>query len=402
MKYKITTLLATSAAAAMLCASAAWADDQAAPAAASAPAAPAAPAATPMPYPSMGPTISANPTPGVFDAGPLFGKIMVDGVISGGGLYQSNPAMSANGMNKSSFGDVDNAQLIINKTDGPIQFFVQAGVYSITSLGAPYYKSLQYDDHTFGYVPQGFVKLVPNANFSIEAGALPTLIGAEYSFSFENINIERGLLWNQEPAVSKGVQVNYAKGPWALSMAWTDGYYSGTYTALSGSAAYTFKNSDTLVFAAEGNLSKNRASTFVTPPEQNNGSIFNLIYTHTHGPWTITPYIQYSNSPSNDVSSSGSVWGAAVLTKYNFTPEVSLAGRVEYEDSSGQANLLGYGVGSSAYSFTVTPAYQKGIFFIRGELSYTGLSKIASGAGFGSYGTKTSQVRVMGEAGFAF
>jgi hypothetical protein len=43
MKYRITTLLATSAAAALLCAGAAWADDQAAPAAA-APAAPAAPA----------------------------------------------------------------------------------------------------------------------------------------------------------------------------------------------------------------------------------------------------------------------------------------------------------------------------------------------------------------------
>jgi len=30
------------------------------------------------------------------------------------------------------------------------------------------------------------------------AAKLPTLIGAEYTFTFENMNIERGLLWNQE------------------------------------------------------------------------------------------------------------------------------------------------------------------------------------------------------------
>ena len=46
--------------------------------------------------------------------------------------------------------------------------------------------------------------------FSAEVGALPTLIGAEYTFSFENMNIERGLLWNQENAVNKGIQLNEA------------------------------------------------------------------------------------------------------------------------------------------------------------------------------------------------
>jgi hypothetical protein len=414
MTLKFTGLLAASASAALLCASAAWADDDqtAAPApaaAASGPTAPApaAPTANPMPYPSMGPTISANPNPGVFDAGPIFGKIMVDGVVSGGGLYQTNPGYASfNGyyytQNKTSFGDLDNAQLIINKTDGPVQFYVQAGAYSITSLGSPYYKSLPYDNHTFGYVPQGFVKLVPNSSFSIEAGALPTLIGAEYTFSFENLNIERGLLWNQEPAISKGVQANFTQGPWALSLAWTDGYYSGTYTALSGAVTYTFKNSDTLEFTAEGNMGTNHAYTFVTPVQQNNGAIYNLIYSHTQGPWTVTPYIQYTASPSNDVSYSGSTWGAAVLAKYSFTPQVSLAGRVEYEGSSGEANLLGYGVDSNAYSVTLTPAYQKGIFFIRGELSYVGVSKATPGYAFGTYGTATSQFRVMGEAGFAF
>jgi len=244
------------------------------------------------------------------------------------------------------------------------------------------------------------------------------LIGAEYTFSFENMNIERGLLWNQEPAISKGVQVNFTKGPLAFSLAWTDGYYSGTYTALSGNVTYTFKNSDTLVFAGEGNMAANPESSFITPVEQNNGDIFNLIYTHTQGNWVVMPYLQYSSSPNNSVSFSGDAWGAAVLTKYNFTPEISLSGRGEYIKSDGLANLLGYGVNSSAWSLTITPAYQKGIFFIRGEASYVGVngyvhsvtvpavppvgSYVLDGSGFGPTGNSGSQFRVMGEAGVVF
>ena len=37
-------------------------------------------------------------------------------------------------------------------------------------------------------------------------------MGAEYTFTFQNMNIERGLLWNQETAVNRGIQVNQALG----------------------------------------------------------------------------------------------------------------------------------------------------------------------------------------------
>jgi hypothetical protein len=393
-------------------AGAAAADDQAttpppasgAPATPATPAAPAAPAANPMPYPAMSATLSANGAPAVFDAGPILGKIMVDGVLTGTALWQSAPQPNFFFRpTHDNYEDVSNAQVILNKTDGPVQFFVQAGAYSITALGTPEYLSGNYDRRTFGFVPQGFLKLVPNSSFSIEVGALPTLIGDEYTFSFENYNIERGLLWGQEPAVSKGVQGNYTSGPWSLSLAWTDGYYSDTYTALSGLVTYTFKNSDTLTFAGEGNVGTARRSSFVTPEQQNNGQIYNLIYTHTQGPWTVSPYVQYSSSPNKfGVSSSGSTWGVAVLTKYSFTPEISVAGRVEYEGSSGAANLLGYGVNSSAWSLTLTPTYQKGIFFVRGEFSYVGVTSGTAFDMFGPAGLTSNQTRAVAEAGVMF
>jgi len=403
----------------------AWAASAAAQTAppAAAPAAPAAPAASPMPYPAMTAPLAANPNPAVFDAGPL-GKLTVDGVITGGGLFQSNPALELFGkQNKSGYGDLFNGMVIVNKTDGPVQFYVQAGAYSFPTLGTPYYKTDRIEGETYGYVPQGFVKIVPNSAISIEAGALPTLIGAEYAFTFENMNIERGLLWAQEPLISKGVQINYTKGPWAFSLAVTDGYYSDTFTAVSGLVTYTFKNSDTLTFAGEGNagIARSVSNPLVTPIQQNNGQIYNIIYSHTQGPWTITPYFQYNSSPTVDgglptsvytdgnvaflnpqSSLSGENWSGAVLTKYNFTPEFSVAGRVEYIKSHGAANLLGYGVGSSAWTLTVTPGYQKGIFFARGEVSYVGLSNITPGLGFGADGTQTNQVRFAIESGLIF
>jgi hypothetical protein len=375
---------------------AATAQEQAAPAAVS--------AASSMPYPSMVGPLAANPHPATFDAGPL-GPLTIDGVVSGLALWQTNSSFDAFGhRNSDSIGDLGNAQIIVNKSDGLVQFYLQAGAYSIPVLGTPYYRADRYDDHTYGVVPQGFIKIVPNSNFNVMVGALPTLVGAEYTFTFENMNIQRGLLWNQEPAVSRGVQVNLTHGPWAGSVALTDGYYSDHYSTLSGSLTYTFPNADTLTVVGSGNTDTVDRATFATPVQQNNGQVYNLIYSHTQGPLTITPYIQYNSSRSipSVGSLSGSAWGAAVLARYAFTPEFSLAGRVEYIKGDGDANLLGYGTRSAAWSVTLTPTYQRGIFFVRGEVSYVGVTSGASGLMFGENGRDNSQARVVAEAGLIF
>jgi hypothetical protein len=163
-----------------------------------------------------------------------------------------------------------------------------------------------------------------------------------------------------------------------------------------------------LAFAASAPTGKVTASgdhPLQTPTVYDNEQIYNLIYTHSQGPWMISPYVQYTYVPNNSATGgSGSTIGAAILAKYSFTPEISVGGRVEYISSQGYQNLLGYGSKSSAWSVTVTPTYQKGIFFIRGELSYVGLS--GQSAGFGPnypyYGGSSDQFRVAGEAGILF
>ena len=356
---------------------------------------------TPAPFPSFSSTLSANSNPTTIDAGPL-GKVMVNGVLSGIGFAQSSAGYDFYGVrNKSSYGDLSNATVMINKADGPIQFFVMAGAYSLPALGTPYLKADKTDDALFGFIQQGFVKFVPNGNFNIEVGLLPTMIGAEYTATFQNINIERGLLWNQENLATRGFQINYTNGPWAVSGSLNDGFYSNNYSSVSGLVTYTFKNMDTLSVVGMGPLSKIKQNTFVTPGTLANSSVFNLIYSHSMGPWTINPYVQYTSVSSVAAyTPSGSTTGVALLAKYTATPEINFSGRVEYISTSGKANLL-YGPKSDAWSLTGTITWQKGIFFARGEGSYVSTSGTA-GAMFGPNGADTSQSRIIAESGVIF
>jgi Putative beta-barrel porin-2, OmpL-like. bbp2 len=364
-----------------------------------APAAPAGPTA--LSTPAMSASLSANANPISVDTGPL-GKIYFSGQITGLGTWQDHAVLGNNSRGKADF---SNAQLEVQKTDGVVQFYVQAGTYNFPSLGSAYVSSGRLTQDTFMYVPVAFLKIVPNASFNVMIGKLPTLIGAEYTFTFENLNIARGLLWNQEPAISRGVQVNYTQGPLTVSGSLNDGYYSSRYTTASGLVSYVLNPKDTVAFAASGNFDKTSISRFVTPVAQNNGSIYNLIWTHTDGAWVINPYLQYSTTPKDTslgLPGSASTFGGAVLVKYAFNPMFNLAGRAEYISSSGSQVSLLYGPKSKAWSLTLTPTWQLKTFFIRGELSYTKLDSAAPGAGFGKLGDKDDQTRAMIETGVLF
>lgn len=368
-------------------------------AAADAPAAP-----TAMTTPSMTGPLAANPKPTSFDLGD-FGSWYVTGAVTGLGLWQSNHVPG----DREALSDFSNGQVFIQKTTGEFQFFVQAGAYSLPSLGTAYLAAHSATSDFYSVVPQAFIKYVPNDSFNIMAGKLPTLIGAEYTFTFENMNIERGLLWNQENAVNRGIQANFTSGPVAASVSWNDGFYSNRYNWLTASLAYTIDKANTLSFVAGGNTDQTTRVTIAAPFLQSNSRIFNAIYTHTDGPWTITPYLQYTNVPRNTdigIAHSASTFGGAVLASYTVDSSFSLAGRVEYIDSNGSAaegapSLL-YGPGSKAWSVTFTPTYQYKLLFVRGDLSYVKANSTTPGYAFGSDFNKTSQSRLVVEAGILF
>ena len=368
--------------------------------AAAAPAAPAAPA--PLPSPSISGPLSNLP-PAIFDAGP-FGKIAVNGFLSGIGMAQTNHIPGDDDTQAA----LSNGQVFIQKTDGWFQFYVQAGAYNLLSLGFPFLATDKNISYLYGPVPVGFVKLQAGKNTSIQIGQLPTLIGDEYTFSFENMNIERGLLWNQETAISRGIQVNQTMGKFSASLSWNDGFYSNRYNWLSGNLMYT-NGAHMIMFVAGGNLGTTGYSTTATPLAQNNGAIYNVIYGFTKGPWIIQPYWQYTDVPTNakiGITKGASTNGFGLLASHAFKHGFALPARFEYISSSGKAsedavNLM-YGPGSKAVSFTVTPTFQYGGFFFRGDLAWVHVNDFAPGAVFGPLGNKDNQFRAVGEIGFVF
>src|SRR5262249_24384571 len=206
------------------------------------------------------------------------------------------------------------------------QFYLQAGAYNILALGTPYIETDQVLSNLYGALPVGYLKLQAGKNTSFLAGSLPTLIGAEYTFSFQNMHIERGLLWNQENAVNRGVQINQTLGKVNLSFTYNDGFYSNRYSWLWGSISYV-NGPHSIAFVAGGNLSQTKFQTFATPV-QNNSSIHNVIYTYTKGPWIIQPFFQYTNVPTNPdigIVKGASTTGGAICATHTFGHGFSLA-----------------------------------------------------------------------------
>lgn len=357
----------------------------------------------PLASPGMTGPLTLQP-PKYFQAGPL-GKLALNGIHSGFVVGQDHPVAQ----DQAARADISNAQVFLQKVTGTVQFYLQVGAYNLPSLGFPLISTAATVGNYFGPIPVAYVKFVPKGDFSLEIGKLPAPLGAESTFTFQNMNIERGLIWNQENDVSRGMQLNYTKGRLSSSLEWNDGFYSNRFNWLTGSATYTINSADNIQLVAGGNLGRTSYSGVVTPLFQNNSEIYDLIYTHTTGKWILQPYFQYTRVPADlkiGVARTTSTQGEAFLTSYHLTPHVFLPIRIAYISSSGNSrdgsvNLL-YGPGSAAASLTLTPTYQKKAFFTRAEFSFVPVMWSTPGDSFGSRGLNNSQVRGMVETGFMF
>ncbi|MDP4023869.1 porin [Methylobacterium sp. NEAU 140] len=397
-----------------------------------------APAPAPVPVepckatllgPTFGGVIKANPNPTCFSAGPL-GDIYVGGAISGYAYTQTNPfpqnflVPPGDAPDRAARVDFTNVHGIIQKPEGAFQFYVQAGAYSIPQLGFPIFGTLNQTDLLFGPVPVAFGKIQINDNWSIQGGRMFTLIGTELLFTYQNLNINRGLLFVQENFINQGVQLNWADGPWAVSVAGTDGFFSNQISWFTGAVTYKLDDFNTIGINGGLNLDRTNALDrslryqYATPNLQQNSGILSVNYTYSNGPWIIQPYFQFTNverDPRVGILTGASTYGGALLAAYSFNENFALAGRVEYIEQtgvrgSGTTNLLGFGAGSNAFSVTVTPTFTFDRYFLRLEYAHVELGGITRGniaegtlgTGFGRTGNRTTQDRYMIETGITF
>src|SRR3954465_2047264 len=115
---------------------------------------PAAPTALTTP-PLTGPP-AGHPNPINCDAGPL-GPVYLTGIVSGLALWQNNPFPG----DQRSWGSLSNGQFIFQKTDGFLQYYVQAGAYTIPALGTAYFNTPKATGDFFSALPLANLKLAP-------------------------------------------------------------------------------------------------------------------------------------------------------------------------------------------------------------------------------------------------
>ncbi len=147
---------------------------------------------------------------------------------------------------------------------------------------------------------------------------------------------------------------------------------------------------------------------------QNNSAIYNIIYSYTGPKLTLIPYLQYSDvsaHPEIGIWRGAATYGAALLLVAKLTSRWSIGARGEIITSSTTHNIdppqatdtnLLYGPASSATSFTLTPTYQHGHWFIRGEWATVTLINALPGDEFGPHGRANMQLRGLLECGFLF
>lgn len=307
--------------------------------------------------------------------------------------------------------ELSNALVTIARTTGIFRFSLTAGAYAYPVVGVPLTPTFQAGTNVslYGYLPNAYVQYVPNASWTISAGKLPTLLGQENGFTFQNPNFQRGLVWNLEPVVSRGVRVAYTGTRWNGTLEYNDGFYSGNHRAIEGLLGWTPSAASSLQFVfivPDANTPPNVTAAVANKRE------YDLMYTQQLGKLQLLPYALWVVSPASSslaYARTETAFGAVVIASYAFNSVFSLGGRFEVvsdnsslQDFGFNSDFVGYGPGSSATTFTLTPAYKAAHWLVRGEWSYVTGYNILPGLGFGSTGTGTTESRLALEAGVQF
>ena len=84
-----------------------------------------------------------------------FGKLSVNGIITGFAVGQNNPVQG----DDTEEATLSNGEIFIQKADGKFQWYVQAGEYTMPTLGSSYLDAQDTVKDFYGPVPVAFAKL---------------------------------------------------------------------------------------------------------------------------------------------------------------------------------------------------------------------------------------------------
>ena len=325
------------------------------------------------------------------------GTLNIGGALTGYTIYTNNKA----GADKKTRYDVGSAMISISKTAEPVGFTFIGGAYAIPVVGVSIPKTSTTTD-LFSPLPMAYLEFAPVKGLSIQAGKLPTIFGYESAFTYLNKYIHRGLIWNMQPVINNGVRLTYSTDLFNVKVGINDGFYTLSTThpkpALEGSLGLTPTKDSSISFNFILPDKSSRPNSTAVPANKRE---YNLIATYSFGSLSFGTDLMYVEAPKDveaQVSEKAKASAGCIHIHYHLQP-ITISGRVEYvKDNSdaGGIDLVGLGDGNKGWTFTITPAYTKGPFLVRGELSYVKADKPFT------VNNKKDQMRVGVEVGFLF
>ena len=262
---------------------------------------------------------------------------------------------------------ISNALINVNAGIGNVHANATVGQYSFPTIGFPILPANTDGANTQLYSawPVGSISYDFGSHFSLGAGKYAALLGQESPFTYQNLNIQRGIGWEMEPTISRGVQASYNNGPWTLTMQENDAYYGGFQRAVEGLAGWAPSSNTNLQFAfiiPGANTGPNPTTSIGNKAE------YDLMFTRQIGKLQVLPYFLWVNSPSSSVLGymrSEDAYAGVLLANWSFSSALSVPVRYEYAanqstttDTGLNADLIGFGPGSRVQTFTATPTYR--------------------------------------------
>jgi hypothetical protein len=387
-----------------------------------------------------------GPTPIQIDGGPL-GPLEVSGGLDGYGYFQTGSGVGSGNNVLNNYGvsnrndgiNVGSALIEVQKNTGVLQFTVEVGTNGgVTTLGA---RPLQTSINVYSTGPlyEGYVTLAPKGSpVTISAGMMASLEGYEGATDWSNPVQLTTAIFGVQNLQSRGVSLNFTKGPINATVMYGDGYNTGVFNFLQALVSYTINSSNTFNVYYGGNLGQTglNAKTYGSAicnygqacgatvgtfgPQFANSQLVGAYYSYTMGNLNLVPEVQYQVAKANaklGIYKETSNFGAALFENYTFGKSpYALGGWVEYFDSHGSAlnqnnaqgvnaNTWFLGPNAEAIGFAVAPTWQHKYLFARANVGYLYLlNNKANGVtyGYGANGDGRSEFLGTLEAGVLF
>ena len=370
-----------------------------------------------------------QPSPFSFDAGPL-GQLEISGGADGYGYALTGAGSDTDkgllGTSTSAGLEFLNGLVKLQKPEGLIQFTIEAGGVNSLTLGTRP-KTVTAQKWSTGPFRAAYVTVAPTSNLTISAGQIGSLEGYESGIDWRNFNMMTTSLWDVENAQSVGVTATYTYGPFAGSIAFSDGFDTNVWNYLQLLASYSINDNNEISLFGATNLgatglnarfygSATRPYSSSTVAEAGaanlvNSSVIGGYYSITSGNLTLVPEVQYvwsTRNPNVGLTDYSSHFGVALFANYKLGDSpFSIGGWLQYFTSNGNQTWF-LNPGAQGYGMVVGPTWSpdwaKKHLFVRGEAGLLHLSTVGTpgSVGYGSSGSDRNQATFLAEVGVLF